>query len=511
MRLRASKELWSGLFGAVADLAEGATAYLETGPDGLYTEALDLSNVLHVSASLPPASFGLCEAPASEAYGVDAAKLKSFVSSGEKGGEWEVSSSRDEKGSLLLLKNGGLSFSTRLQPPEEARRLKGFLMEFTISVEVPADSLRSLLQTLRRTKNDSEIVSFQTGKDGLQVHITNGNTEPLASLALNPTRSQGDGGTWLGSEFLQEILAKLLALRSPSIRIEFANKGPARFTAPLGAGGAVSVLLAPREPTEEDSATEGGPVAEEVSTPPDEIESPSEVRGWEGNGEEANVAEVADAVLPIVQLLSVLVLSRLDRQQQNPGGNNGPVSPPSPPLPPPLPVRVPTPPRAVPVPPAVSRPTHVPSVSRPVPQAPRPPSPPAPNHRYSVGDASEASEEVIYAYTRTQAIRDGVLVDVSQTAREAGIKYPVALTRAVWSRYVEVPNGADGQDVMGRLWDVLVMFRFAARRTPKISTLLFRLYVRNDNRAPRLVSLKVVCGPGDRGEPVLTLMELGED
>jgi hypothetical protein len=40
--------------------------------------------------------------------------------------------------------------------------------------------------------------------------------------------------------------------------------------------------------------------------------------------------------------------------------------------------------------------------------------------------------EVIHRYTRAGAIRDGVLIDVSQTAREAGVRHPVALTRALW-------------------------------------------------------------------------------
>jgi len=47
--------------------------------------------------------------------------------------------------------------------------------------------------------------------------------------------------------------------------------------------------------------------------------------------------------------------------------------------------------------------------------------------------------EIIYAYTRAQAIEDGELVDLSETAREAGIKFPVAVTRAVWAKYVEIP------------------------------------------------------------------------
>jgi hypothetical protein len=48
--------------------------------------------------------------------------------------------------------------------------------------------------------------------------------------------------------------------------------------------------------------------------------------------------------------------------------------------------------------------------------------------------------DVIDAYSRAQALADGVLADVSPVAREAGIIFPVALTRAVWDRYVRVPE-----------------------------------------------------------------------
>ena len=47
-----------------------------------------------------------------------------------------------------------------------------------------------------------------------------------------------------------------------------------------------------------------------------------------------------------------------------------------------------------------------------------------------------AGAEVIYAYTRKDALNDGVQIDVSEVAREAGLKFPVYLTRAVWENYV---------------------------------------------------------------------------
>jgi len=116
---------------------------------------------------------------------------------------------------------------------------------------------------------------------------------------------------------------------------------------------------------------------------------------------------------------------------------------------------------------------------------------------------------LLHAYTRQQAVADGNLVDVTTTAMQAGIKYPTALTRAVWNQYVEVPDGVDGQDEDGRLWDVLWMFRMAPKS--EASELLFQLRVRNDNDKPGLVELKAVCGPGDDVAPVITIMLPDED
>ena len=60
--------------------------------------------------------------------------------------------------------------------------------------------------------------------------------------------------------------------------------------------------------------------------------------------------------------------------------------------------------------------------------------------------------EVIDTYSTKQAVEDGFLVRVDQKiSKEAGIKYPVYLTRAVWDKYVEVPEGFEGvQDLFLR-------------------------------------------------------------
>ncbi len=108
---------------------------------------------------------------------------------------------------------------------------------------------------------------------------------------------------------------------------------------------------------------------------------------------------------------------------------------------------------------------------------------------------------------------DRILIDVSEVAREAGLHFPVALTRAVWGRCVTVPPGVVCQDEAGRLWDVLWLLACAVRRSAGGPEVRFGVHVRNDNRGrtPPLVRLKALCGSGDRGEPVITVMTPGED
>ncbi len=51
---------------------------------------------------------------------------------------------------------------------------------------------------------------------------------------------------------------------------------------------------------------------------------------------------------------------------------------------------------------------------------------------------------VIYRYTRQQAIEHGVLVDLTEWARETGFTIPVACTAAVWNQYIVSPDGTKG-------------------------------------------------------------------
>jgi hypothetical protein len=127
---------------------------------------------------------------------------------------------------------------------------------------------------------------------------------------------------------------------------------------------------------------------------------------------------------------------------------------------------------------------------------------------------------VINSYSRAQAIADGVLVDVSNTPewKEAGFKYPTACTRAVWERFIEWTEADTDrqtiQDQPGRLWDVLYMLNVAIAENDSTDRLLFELFIvprGGTAKQSRRTMLKALCGPGDDGEPVITIMLPSED
>ena len=126
---------------------------------------------------------------------------------------------------------------------------------------------------------------------------------------------------------------------------------------------------------------------------------------------------------------------------------------------------------------------------------------------------------VISTYTRTQAIEDGVLIDPGSMAKEAGFKWPVALTADAWADCVAWTEDDSRQQVYqdesGRLWDLVFMASHAIRSSKDSGDrLLFQLYrVPRDGHATDavLVTLKLIVGPGDTGEPMITILLPQED
>jgi hypothetical protein len=128
---------------------------------------------------------------------------------------------------------------------------------------------------------------------------------------------------------------------------------------------------------------------------------------------------------------------------------------------------------------------------------------------------------IIFSYSRTEAIEDGVLVDVTATAREMGFKHAVAMADRAWNSCVSWSDGDSErrgivQDEKQRLRHVLerLLNVIRARAGKHDDRILFDVRcVPSDGVGNKVktVSLHAICGPGDDREPVITICLLGED
>lgn len=119
--------------------------------------------------------------------------------------------------------------------------------------------------------------------------------------------------------------------------------------------------------------------------------------------------------------------------------------------------------------------------------------------------------DIISRYTRAQAIEDGVLADISSLAKEAGFKYPVAISTGIVSIIEDAVNKG-GKDWNGVVWDILTMLLYYIKRgqggnRTDFNVLIWSKFTRKD----QLVKMYAICGGGDDGEPVITVMLPTED
>ncbi len=123
---------------------------------------------------------------------------------------------------------------------------------------------------------------------------------------------------------------------------------------------------------------------------------------------------------------------------------------------------------------------------------------------------------IIFAYTRKQAIEDGVLVDLTRKGfrrilAASRIKVHTAITAAAFAAVIssdlDTANPDCVWEAMCRTAMVLDAFRRAAHANPSTNEVHFT--VAGVDGAD--VAMWAQIGPGDEGEPVLTLMLEGED
>jgi hypothetical protein len=119
--------------------------------------------------------------------------------------------------------------------------------------------------------------------------------------------------------------------------------------------------------------------------------------------------------------------------------------------------------------------------------------------------------EYISQYSRAQCIKDGQLIDVTNWAKRSGMKFPVAVTRAVWFGIIEPDEDTTAVTPKNaaRLGSCLSSLVKAARATSgdRIS-FQFEVTIKGE---PQTFTLYATLMPGDDFEPVITVMNLDED
>lgn len=121
--------------------------------------------------------------------------------------------------------------------------------------------------------------------------------------------------------------------------------------------------------------------------------------------------------------------------------------------------------------------------------------------------------EVIFRYSRANAIEDGVLVDLSANYPEECrlYRYPVSCTAAVWSLVEQaVANRKQCNSFAGVVSDILYMSTRGVIDRPDEQTVIFKVIISGTGRN-RIHTMKAICHPGDNLEPIITIMLPTED
>jgi hypothetical protein len=114
--------------------------------------------------------------------------------------------------------------------------------------------------------------------------------------------------------------------------------------------------------------------------------------------------------------------------------------------------------------------------------------------------------DLIFSYSRADAIRDGVLIDVSSRAKTLGYRIPVALTAGLHD--LLNAGASEETEISARVDLLLIALRDSIAESPGVGDRLDFVI-----KAPSLASLSAwaLCGPGDTPAPVLTVMLPHED
>lgn len=121
--------------------------------------------------------------------------------------------------------------------------------------------------------------------------------------------------------------------------------------------------------------------------------------------------------------------------------------------------------------------------------------------------------DVVHAYTRAQAIEDGALIDLTDPPfdtflRMKGLRLHTAITDRCFAACIGQPEQFGDDESLKRYLHLLTALLAAIRAAGSDEDRVWFKVLGADGKPVDCWSL---CGPGDRGEPVCTIMLTDED
>jgi len=107
-----------------------------------------------------------------------------------------------------------------------------------------------------------------------------------------------------------------------------------------------------------------------------------------------------------------------------------------------------------------------------------------------------------------QAIEMGALIDVTPTAKQLGLSFPVTVTKPLWDIGIAPTPTLSEEDRAARLRDVLMAFRLRLATQPTISPLIDfpALLAFPPDAAPQPIPLFALIQPDERNRTTVTLL-----
>lgn len=129
------------------------------------------------------------------------------------------------------------------------------------------------------------------------------------------------------------------------------------------------------------------------------------------------------------------------------------------------------------------------------------------NQKDSVHEAT-AGPDVPVIKDRQEAIQSGLLIDVTPTAQQLGLTFPITITKPLWDLGIVTTQSLSQEEQAGRLRDVLMAFRLRLASIATISPLIDfpALLTMPPGTVPQPVPLFAIIQPDGANQANVTLL-----